>query len=96
MNKRKYICPICDSNELILKHEASYVYSYIIDSDAPGLKNDELFLSYLYDRREQTESREYIECSHCGTHFPPTFLNGVLNSEKESAPTKVEEYTRFH
>lgn len=92
---QKYTCPICKSNDLTLKHEASYVYSYSIDSDAPGLKNSEMFLSYLYDRREQTESREYIECNQCGTHFPPTFLNGVLNRESEHTPTKVEEYSRF-
>ena len=96
MNQKRYICPICKSNELILKHEASYVYSYLIDSDAPGLKNDDMFLPYLYDRREQTASREYIECQKCGTHFPPTFLNGVLDTAKESTPTEVKEYSRFY
>lgn len=78
MSKSKYICPICNGSDLELKHEASYVYSYLLDSDAPGTKNSDVFLSYLYDRREQTESREYIQCNHCGTHFSTKFLNGVL------------------
>jgi glutaredoxin len=81
MNNNEYICPICNSNDLILRHEASYVYSYVIDSDAPGLKNSEEFLSYLYDKREQKDSREYIECKNCGTQFPYTFINGVLIGE---------------
>ncbi|NLZ83819.1 MAG: hypothetical protein GX915_09155 [Clostridiales bacterium] len=84
MKETKYICPICNSNKLVLKHEASYVYSYLIDSDAPGLKNSETFQSYLYDRREQTESKEYIECYQCGTSFSPAFLSGVLDIDKAS------------
>ncbi|HHU72684.1 MAG TPA: hypothetical protein GXZ21_11725 [Clostridiales bacterium] len=78
MSKSKYICPICNGSDLELKHEASYVYSYLLDSDAPGTKNSDVFLSYLYDRREQTESKEYIQCNHCGTHFSTEFLKGVL------------------
>jgi hypothetical protein len=54
----------------MIKYEAKYVYSYVIDNDAPGLKNTDEFLPFLYDRREQTESRQYIECSSCGTLFP--------------------------
>lgn len=73
-----YKCPICSSNDLTLKHEASYIYSYKIDSDKPGLKNSDIFLSYEYDKRENTESREYIICNQCGTQYPYNFLNGIL------------------
>lgn len=89
MNNSKYICPICNGSDLELKHEASYVYSYLIDSDAPGSKNSDVFLSYLYDRREQTESKEYIQCNQCGTHFSPAFLNGVLEGDNETATTEL-------
>lgn len=78
MENAKYICPICSSKKLTLRYEASYVYSYVIDSDAPGLKNSEEFLSFLYDKREQKDTRTYVECNQCGTQYPYTLLNGVL------------------
>lgn len=73
-----YACPICHSKDLTLRHEASYVYSYVIDSDAPGLKNNDEFHSYLYDKREQREDRSYIECNQCGTQYPKELLNDIL------------------
>jgi DNA-directed RNA polymerase subunit RPC12/RpoP len=78
MENTSYKCPVCSSRELTLRYEASYVYSYVIDSDAPGLNNSEEFLSYLYDKREQKDTRTYVECNQCGTQYPYTFLNGVL------------------
>lgn len=78
MEKNSYHCPICNSSNLTLRHEASYVYSYVIDADAPGLNNSEEFLSYQYDKREQKGTTEYVECNKCGTKYPYTFLNGVL------------------
>lgn len=81
MDTTGYICPICSSRNLTLRYEASYVYSYVIDADAPGLKNTEEFLSFLYDKRELKDDRTYIECNKCGTQFPYTFLNGVLDQE---------------
>ncbi|NLK28189.1 MAG: hypothetical protein GX306_07590 [Clostridiales bacterium] len=85
MSQKRYICPVCNSNDLTLKHEASYVYSYLIDQDAPGLKNTDQFLSYLYDRREQKDSREYIECNQCGVQYPYTCLNGVLDKHSNQS-----------
>ncbi|MDF2538607.1 MAG: hypothetical protein K0S76_1628 [Herbinix sp.] len=82
MNTTNYICPICNGDHLVLRHEASYVYSYMVDSDAPGKENTETFLSYLYDKREQKDSREYIECTKCGAQYPYSFINGVLEQFK--------------
>ncbi|HKL80808.1 MAG TPA: hypothetical protein VJ888_10290 [Mobilitalea sp.] len=79
MKSEDYFCPICRSSDLIMRYEASYVYSYVIDSDAPGLNNSEEFMSYLYDKREQKDTRTFIECRQCGTQYPSTFLNGILN-----------------
>ena len=73
MEKKKTSCPVCGSSSLMMKYEASYVYSYAIDSDAPGTKNVNEFLPYLYDEREQKDMRQYIECSKCGTQFPCYF-----------------------
>ncbi len=78
MEKRVYMCPLCLGRDLVLRHEASYVYSYVVDSDIPGLQNSEEFLSYLYDKREQTFSRNYIECKTCGTQYPLQLLNEAL------------------
>lgn len=80
MNNSQYICPICNSPALVLRYEASYCYSYVLDSDAPGLKNEEEFLSYLYDKRELKDDRTFIECNQCGTQYPYTFLSGLLDS----------------
>jgi hypothetical protein len=78
MEKNTYICPICKKSDLTLRYEASYIYSYVMDSDAPGLKNTEEFLSFLYDKREQKDTRTYIECNQCGTQYPYTLLSEVL------------------
>ena len=85
MESNNYQCPVCDSANLTLRYEASYVYSYVIDSDAPGLKNSDEFLSFLYDKREQKDTRTYIECNSCGTQYPYQLLNERLirNSEKQ-------------
>ncbi|ROR23971.1 hypothetical protein EDD66_112102 [Mobilisporobacter senegalensis] len=80
MKENKFICPICNSSDMTLRHEVNFVYSYKIDIDEPGLKNSEVFLSYEYDKRENKYSREYIECNRCGTQYPNTFLNGILGN----------------
>lgn len=71
-------CPICNGCDLTLRHEASYIYSYAIDSDKPGLENDEEFRSYQYDGRKQLTSSEYIECNICHTRYPNMFLGNIL------------------
>lgn len=86
MENTTYKCPICSSSELTLRYEASYIYSYVIDSDAPGLKNSEEFLSFLYDRREQKDTRTYVECNQCKTQYPYTFLNEVLADGNKNSP----------
>ncbi len=89
MENTIYQCPICKSKGLTLRYEASYVYSYVVDADAPGLKNSEEFLSFLYDKREQKDNRTYVECNECGIQYPYNMLNGALL--QESAVDKKEE-----
>ena len=76
MDNKRFLCPACKSNKLMVKYEAKYVYSYEIDNDAPGLKNTKEFLPFLYDKREQTETKQYIECSACRTQYPCFFTQG--------------------
>jgi len=73
MKNNKNICPACSSTALSVKYEAKYIYTYKLDSNAPGLKNDEEFLPFLYDKRDQLEARQYIECDVCKTQFPCFF-----------------------
>jgi len=67
----------------MLKYEASYVYSYEIDSNAPGSLNINEFLPYMYDKREQKDTKQYVECNQCGTQIPCYFheRNKSFNSK---------------
>lgn len=76
MKESCYICPVCGKSELTAKYEAKYVYSYILDSDAPGSKNSLEFLPFLYDKRDQLEAKQYIECNICKTQYPCFFTEG--------------------
>ncbi len=78
MESKQYTCPVCKSKDLYFKHEASYVYSYLLDSDAPGIKNAEIFSPFLYDKRNQTSSLEYVECDNCKTRFQSDLLYRAL------------------
>lgn len=88
MESKIYSCPVCKSKDLYLKHEASYVYSYVLDSDAPGIKNAEMFSPFLYDRRDQTSSLEYIECEYCKTRFP----SELIYSNLDATATEKSDY----
>ncbi|MDF2522454.1 MAG: hypothetical protein K0R31_95 [Clostridiales bacterium] len=69
-------CPKCSGSNFTARYEATYVYSYTIDFDAPGLRNREEFLSFLFDNREQRSDQQYIECNTCGTKYPCIFNEG--------------------
>lgn len=84
MAEHRYTCPICRSSNLTLRYEASYIYSYIIDDNAPGLSNSEEFLSFQYDKREQKDNRSFIECNQCKSQYPSTFLQDVLKADKSN------------
>lgn len=57
-------CPICNSDRFIIKHQATYTYSYKIGNDIPNN------LSFEFDNRENGDSFQYIECENCKTKFP--------------------------
>jgi DNA-directed RNA polymerase subunit RPC12/RpoP len=81
------VCPYCRSTSFVIKYEASHIYSYVVDSDAPGRKNSEEFLSFLFDKREQTKSDQYAECQSCGSKYPCSFnvWNGSSLKELQEA-----------
>lgn len=75
------VCPSCGGKKFTAKYEASYVYSYIVDSDAPKLKNDKEFLSFLFENREQKDAKQYIECNNCKERYPCSFGAGTTEVE---------------
>ncbi|EMS72012.1 hypothetical protein [Ruminiclostridium cellobioparum] len=87
-------CPNCKGHNFLIKYEATYVYSYNIDSDAPGFKNTGEFLPFMFDKREQKDAHQYLECKTCGNQYP-CYLNewdnktGILKLQKAvGQPTK--------
>jgi len=92
MKKNKLFCPACGSSNLTAKYEAKYIYSYIIDSDSPGTLNKDEFYPFLYDKREQVESKQYVECGACKTQYPCTFTTdnkGIDSAVLKKAIHKV-------
>lgn len=73
----KISCPKCGSDKFVAKFQASYVYSYKIDKDAPGSENNDEFLPFLFDNREIIDSKEYLECENCKARFPCDFNEGT-------------------
>jgi len=68
------VCPNCKGENFEMKHEATYLYTYKIDTinvyiDDKGLEN----LPFLFDNREQTCFKEFIECNQCGAKYPCSF-----------------------
>ncbi len=75
----KIFCPKCTSVDFTAKYESTYVYSYNINSPREtGNKHEGVSLPFLFDKREQKNARQFIECNNCATRFPCTFS---LNSE---------------
>ena len=65
------ICPKCHSKNFEIKHQATYLYTYKIDTmnaNADDIESQNL--PFLFDNREQTCFKEYIECNQCGIRYP--------------------------
>ncbi|MCX7710844.1 MAG: hypothetical protein N2484_13475 [Clostridia bacterium] len=67
------VCPSCKRVSFSLKYEATYVYSYVIDGDAPGRRNKLELLPFMFDNREQKEAKQFLECNECGLQVPCYF-----------------------
>ena len=82
------VCPVCNDNHLVLKYEATYEYSYTLDSNAPGHNNTKELLPYMYDSREQKDAKQYLECSTCKTQYPCYFgkwTDGITAKQIQNA-----------
>ncbi|WP_246615562.1 hypothetical protein [Clostridium thailandense] len=69
------ICPKCNNNSFNIKREATYVYTYKLNTPDTKLRSDnKSALPFLFDNREKTCSKEYLECTKCGAHYPCPFF----------------------
>ncbi|WMM26442.1 hypothetical protein RBU61_07165 [Tissierella sp. MB52-C2] len=65
------ICPKCKGVYFEIKREATYLYTYKLET--PLTKNwsdEDETLPFLFDNRELLSSNEYIECRNCGAIYP--------------------------
>lgn len=86
------VCPVCNADHFTLKYQATYEYSYRIDSNAPGINNTTELLPYMYDKREQKGANQYIECTICGTTYPCYFdkwTEGITSKMIQQAITSA-------
>lgn len=64
-------CPKCGSCNFELIREATYLYTYDLDSlgKESWLTNNESF-PFLFNNREQIKESETLKCKECSSTFP--------------------------
>ena len=68
------VCPKCNNKNFDIKHEATYLYTYKIDTVNINIDNGKSEnLPFLFDNREQTCFKEFIECNRCGAKYHCSF-----------------------
>lgn len=68
-------CPRCNGTHFKMKRQATYVYTYNINTPITEEYTEEgSAIPFLFDNREQTDSKEFLECDNCGKIFPCSFL----------------------
>lgn len=92
------ICPKCNSTHFNVKREATYLYTYKLNTPATeAWSNEEEALPFLFDYREQLDNIEYLECEDCHSKFSCdldsgnskihlTILQKAIRSEFENNP----------
>ncbi|MDR7857235.1 hypothetical protein [Tissierella sp.] len=72
MNIDKYlVCPKCNGVHFEVKREATFLYSYKLNTPLTNeLSWETDVLPFLFDNREQLNSKEYIICEECGAKYP--------------------------
>ena len=68
--KKSLTCPKCNGENFIIKREATYLYTYKINSqNFDETTKRAKTVPFLFDNREKEISREYIECETCGIKY---------------------------
>jgi len=64
-------CPKCSGKDFNIKREATYLYTYKINSkNLEEISNRAESVPFLFDNREKETSNEYLECEKCGSKYP--------------------------
>ncbi len=70
----KIVCPHCHHCDFTAKYEATYVYSYHLDTtNNTSSHSDDTSAPFLFDNREQKGYKQYIECNYCKAQYPCEF-----------------------
>jgi hypothetical protein len=94
--KESLICTKCNGNHFTVKREATYLYSYNLDTpDSGKWSKDPEALPFLFDNRELMESHEYLQCEQCGAKFPCSLddRNSTINFTIESKAIRADHVT---
>ena len=68
---KSLVCQKCNGVYFKIRREATYLYTYTIDTPSTENSNENTeALPFLFDNREQVNSREYLECEQCGAKYP--------------------------
>jgi hypothetical protein len=91
--KESLICSKCNGTHFSVKREATYLYSYNLDTPESGHWSKETeALPFLFDNRELVQSHEYIQCEQCGARFPCSLddRNSTINFTIESKAIRAD------
>lgn len=80
--KESLICPKCQGIHFEMKKEATYLYTYNLDT--PLTSNCSIQgepLPFLFDQRDMLKSSEYIQCKNCGQQYFYDFNNNTIKDE---------------
>lgn len=82
ITKEHLICPKCQGIYFELKKEATYLYTYKLDTPLTSdWNNKDESLPFLFDNREKLNSSEYIECKDCGQQYSHDLNNNMIKGE---------------
>lgn len=90
------ICTKCNGTHFTVKREATYLYSYKLDTPETGKwSKDSESLPFLFDNRELINSHEYLQCEQCGAKYPCSLdeRNNTINFTIEQKAIRADHVT---
>lgn len=90
------ICAKCSGTHFSVKREATYLYSYNLDTPVTGSwSKDSEALPFLFDNRELIKSHEYLKCEQCGATYPCSLDegNGTIRFTIEQKAIRADNVT---
>ena len=73
---KSLICPKCNDIHFEIKREATYLYTYKLETPLNNKSvGEKEALPFLFDNRNLLNSNEYIQCKGCNSIYPCTLDN---------------------